>query len=559
MPRRFDRQTVVKWFALFTLALIVASGVSLALALPDLLPILSRDVRRGMGEALLSGAIILRTGLVLVSVVGLPLAAWSALVSRGRGRPAGWAGRAFLMGLSCLSSLIALELGAAIVLAWIHRFPVLPMTFPAEDPGVYRILVLGESSALGEPYRGTVSIGKIVAWKLAEAAPKRRFELETLAWLGDSLELQHQKLARIVRKPDAVVVYSGHNEFAARFESDRVYEVGMESTSAFVAGVHRLDAGSPFGRLVRELLSKIRLDSPPSLRNRHQVVDPPLCGPAESAAVLADFSARLEAIVAYCERIGAQPILVTSPANEADYEPSRSTVEPGVAGEERRRISDAMLEARSREASEPVHAEGVYRSIIDRHPVFAEAHYRLGGRMRAEGRVDEAREEFSKALDLDGLPIRCPSPFREVYRTVAERHPNCILIDGRRELMAASPTGMLDDSVVEDTHHPNLRGYVALSAVVLRELLKRADLGAEEFSRPDVSSTVAHFGLNSSRLAEACDRTSVHYRRVAGYRYDPTERLAKSERFAEAARRLRAGEPIDAVGLPAFPPEGRSQ
>ncbi len=541
------------------LALVAALGVSLALALPDLLPILSRDVRRGLAEALLSGAIILRTALVVASVFGLPIAAWNALSARRRGQPAGRAGQAFLMALSCLSSLVALELGAAVVLAWVHRFPVLPTTFPAEEPGVYRLLVLGGSSALGEPYRACVSVGQIVAWKLAEAAPERRFEVETLAWLGDSLELQHQKLARIVRKPDAVIVYSGHNEFAARFESDRVYEVGMESTSAFVAGVHRLDGGSPFGRLVRELLSKIRLDSPPSLKNRHQVVDPPLCGPAETAAVLADFTARLEEIVAYCERIGAQPILIIPPANEADYEPSRSTVEPGVGGEERRRIADTLLEARSREASEPLHAEGVYRSIIDRHPEFAEAHYRLGGRLRAAGKSDEAREEFMKALDLDGLPIRCPSPFRDVYRRVAERHANCILIDGRRELMETSPAGMLDDSVVEDTHHPNLRGYVALAAAVLRELAGRSAFGAAAVSRPDVSSCAAHFGLDSTRLAEACDRTSVHYRRVAGYRYDPTERLAKSERFAEAARRLRAGEPIDAVGLPAFPPEGRSQ
>jgi hypothetical protein len=38
-----------------------------------------------------------------------------------------------------------------------------------------------------------------------------------------------------------------------------------------------------------------------------------------------------------------------------------------------------------------------------------------------------------------------------------------------------------------------------------------------------------------------CDRTSVHYRRVAGYRYDPTERLEKSRRYAEAAERIRAG------------------
>ncbi|MDG3004223.1 hypothetical protein [Paludisphaera mucosa] len=535
-----------------------ALAVLAVVALPGWVPILSRDARRALAEGLLGGTILLRAMLAIAALVVTPLAGRAFLHARRQGRPAAWSGRMFLLGLSCAASLAALELGAATVLARVHRFPTLRTAFPADDPGVYRILVLGESSALGEPYRPWVSVGQIVAWKLGEAVPGRRFEVETLAWLGDSLELQHQKLAGIARRPDAVVVYSGHNEFAARFEEDRVHEVGLESTSALARAAHRLDAASPLVRLVRELISKNRLDAPPSLKDRHQVVDPPLCGPAEAAAVLADFAARLEAIVAYCEQIGALSILVVPPADEADYEPGRSTVEPGTGPDERRRIADAFLEARAIEASEPARAEGVYRAILDRHPGFAEAHYRLGKRLQAGGRLDEARGEFLKALDLDGLPIRCMAPFREAYRQVAAGRAGCILIDGRRELTAASPTGMLDEHVVEDTHHPNLKGYVALAAAVLRELKARAAFGeaSAAIAAPDVAGCAARFGIDAERLALACDRTSIHYRRVAGYRYDPTERLADSRRFAEAARNLRAGASIDAVGLPAFEPEG---
>ena len=76
-----------------------------------------------------------------------------------------------------------------------HRFPALPTTFEASPPDEYRIVVLGGSSALGEPYRPWLSVGQIVAWQLQQAIPDRRFECEILAWLGDSLEKQHQKLA----------------------------------------------------------------------------------------------------------------------------------------------------------------------------------------------------------------------------------------------------------------------------------------------------------------------------------------------------------------------------
>ncbi len=536
----------------------VALATVAAVVLPGWWPILPRAARAAVAEAALSGAIVVRIVLALGGAA-TPFLAWAAIRARRRRLPAARLGRLALLGLSCLAALAALEAGAAAVRAGMHRFPALPTSFPPEDPGTYRILVLGGSSALGEPYRPWVSVGQIVAWKLGEAVPSRRFEVETLAWLGDSLEQQHAKLAAIARRPDAVVIYSGHNEFAARFEEDRAHEVGLESSSALARAVHRLDAASPLVGLVRELISKNRLDAPPSLKDRHQVVDPPLCAPAEYAAVLDDFSARLDAVVAWCGRIGARPILIIPPANEADYEPGRSTVEPGVDAAERARIADAIHRARALEATEPGRALEVYRDVARRHPGFAEAHYRIGERLRAEGKREEAAAEFLAALDRDGLPIRCQAPFREAYRRVAARRPGCILIDGRRELIAASPSGWLGGDVIEDTHHPNLRGYVALAAAVLRGLEARREFGGgwSAVPAPDVAGCVARFGIDAERLAEACERTSLHDRRVAGYRHDPARRLAESRRFAEAARKLREGAAIDAVGLPSFAPEGR--
>ena len=126
-----------------------------------------------------------------------------------------WIGRGFLACLSCLLSLLMLELGSSALRTWIHRLPALPRTFEAAPSDEYRIVILGGSSALGEPYRPWLSVGQIVAWQLQQAVPSRRFECEILAWLGDSLEMQHRKLATLKRRPDAVIIYSGHNEFAA--------------------------------------------------------------------------------------------------------------------------------------------------------------------------------------------------------------------------------------------------------------------------------------------------------------------------------------------------------
>ena len=136
---------------------------------------------------------------------------------------------------------------------------------------------------------------------------------------------------------------------------------------------------------------------------------------------------------------------------------------------------------------------------------------------------------------------------------VARRHPRCILIDGRRELAAISPNGLIGDRVIQDTHHPTLIGHVALAGAVLRELQDRHVFpNAKTIDMPlDPTACARHFDMDAAKWATLCDRTSVHYRRVAGYRYDPAERLEKSRRYAEAASRIRSG--ID----PSIGPRGR--
>ena len=55
----------------------------------------------------------------------------------------------------------------------------------------------------------------VVSWN--GRFPAHRFRVEILAEKGATLEAMHLKLASLPRRPDALIVYSGHNEFLARF------------------------------------------------------------------------------------------------------------------------------------------------------------------------------------------------------------------------------------------------------------------------------------------------------------------------------------------------------
>jgi hypothetical protein len=534
---------------LVALAVPLAVVVTLATVLPGWIPVLPRPLLRAIIEVALRSVLIGYCTLAMVALVGTPISAYLAVRSRRRfgGRTSRWALRSLAACLACLVALHVLELGSAAWRGWMHRLPALPTTFEPSPPGEYRILVLGGSSAMGEPYRPWLSVGQIVAWQLQEAVPERRFECQILAWLGDSLEKQHQKLAGIRRRPDAVIVYSGHNEFIARFENGREERdpgIDEEPRGRLLGLAYRASLASPSCRLAYEIISKNRLDEPPLMAGRHQLIDPPLCSPSEAADILADFRRRLEAIVAYCEQIDAVPILIVPPANESGFEPSRSTVPPSTSPQDRLWIVETFEAARAAEPGDPGGAAAGYAAILGRYPAFAEAHFRLARLFERAGKPAEAGPHYLAALDHDGLPMRCPAPFRAVYEEVARRHPRCILVDGRRELATIGPDGLIGDRVIQDAHHPTLVGAVALAGAVLREIQHRKVFAnGRPIALPlDPEACTRHFGLDGPKWAAVCERTSVHYERVAGYRYDPEERLERARRYASAARRLNNGE-----------------
>ena len=60
-----------------------------------------------------------------------------------------------------------------------------------------------------------------MAWKLGEAIPGRKVQLDVLAEPEVHLERMHQKLADYRKKIDVLIIFSGHNEFTYRYSWSR--------------------------------------------------------------------------------------------------------------------------------------------------------------------------------------------------------------------------------------------------------------------------------------------------------------------------------------------------
>ncbi len=204
---------MARWLRLVGLASGIALTAAMMLVLPPLLSMLPRPVQRAVTEGFLRVLLIAYVAVLACAVPGAVAFAVRVYRARRRGVRRPWAARGLLLCASCLVGLVLLEASAVAWRAWVHRMPALPTRFAAAPGDEVSLVVIGESSAQGEPYRPYISIGPIVGWQLGRAIPGRRFRVDVRARVGATLEDMHQELATLSRRPDMMIIYAGHNEF----------------------------------------------------------------------------------------------------------------------------------------------------------------------------------------------------------------------------------------------------------------------------------------------------------------------------------------------------------
>jgi lysophospholipase L1-like esterase len=439
------------------------------------------------------------------------------------------------------------------------RFPppenyTLPTDFPdGASDGDIDLVVLGESSAEGVPFRTWFSLGTILKWKLEQTMPGRTVRVRILARSGDTLERQHQALVRLDRRPELFIVYCGHNEFFSRLFSFRdlphyFLDQRPNDWDRLVARVEHL---SPFCGMIRESAEECRIALPPPMTPR-ELVDVPVYTAAEYTAILSDFRQRLQEIVVYARRVGALPILILPPGNDTDFEPNRSFLPADTPRQARESFRRAFLAARRLESTDPQASIKQYEELVQRQPGFAETHYRLAKLLEQAGAHERAYEHYIKARDQDGYPMRCLSSFQQIYRDVAGEQ-GCPLIDGQAYFHAIGRDGFLDDELFQDAMHPSFRGQIAIAQAVLSVLYTERTFGwpADRPLQPiDPAHCAAQFGLDREAWRETATWSKGFYSLTGHLRYDIRERSRRIDAAIAAADRIDAGVAPEALGLP---------
>ena len=335
-----------------------------------------------------------------------------------------------------------------------------PTPFAIADPkppGTYRIYVLGESAALGDPEPG-FGFSRMLAVLLRARYPSTRFEVVNLAMTAIN---SHGilSIARDCAKHDGDlwILYMGNNEVHGPFGAGSAFgwQAAPRPLVRAVLALTSLRLGQAIGALGRFLQPASRART--SWQGVQMFLDHQV-GAQEPRLerVYSSFESNLEDILRAGTRAGVAQVVCSVGVNLKDMPPLGSRHGPG--------FTSANAESWQRTFEAGIGAEGAerfadalkaYGQAAELDPEYAELHFRRAQCLAALGRYEEAQSGYEKARDLDTLRFRADRRLNQlIARHAQARSQEAIhFIDVAGLLVTNSMHGLVGDGWFCDHVH----------------------------------------------------------------------------------------------------------
>jgi lysophospholipase L1-like esterase len=333
-----------------------------------------------------------------------------------------------------------------------------PQYFLAEKPANgLRIFVQGESSAAGYPYGLGASLAGLLDGRLRRSWPDRHVEVINTAMSAvNSYSMLDYADDIIAQKPDAVLIYAGHNEYVG------ILGVGAAEPWLGSSLLTRLSLALRPYRLYQAIeqvttsLSPASADSaaPQQKRTLMARLAKSQLIPLDSElyrAGLAQYQHNLAALLDKYQRAGVVVFLATVASNIAEQKPFQS---PPLTASQRQ----LLAELAGQDAA--VILKQLQQIIAtEQHALLA---FELGQWFRAQQRFREAKEYLELARDLDSLRFRAPNAINDIHRQLAQQY-GAVLVDAEQALAQHATNGLIGRELMLEHLHPNLPGYFVIA------------------------------------------------------------------------------------------------
>ncbi|QDT09220.1 GDSL-like Lipase/Acylhydrolase [Planctomycetes bacterium K23_9] len=390
-----------------------------------------------------------------------------------------------------------------------------PESFPVEKSAqTRRVFVLGGSTVQGRPYSTETAFSTWLKFRLQAAGPQWNYEVINCGGVSYASYRVAKILQEVLRhQPDAIVLYTGHNEFL----EDRTY-ADVRSDSLPTRLINMLAAQlRTVGWIKRQFFADrqrpaiaaevdARLDHSDGLESYQR-------DPIWNTAVEQHFQSKLSDMIDAVRDAGVPLVLCTPASDIVDTPPIKSQLKSGLSKDQQARFEKAFKTASDNTAGVPdrIAAAKVCLAIDDQH---CGSHYIVGRLLYQSGKSAAARPHLIAARDFDVCPLRATSAIVNATHLVGKQN-GVMLVDTETLLDRSGPSGQRVPDQIPDPErfadhlHPTIASHQIIAAQIASLLSanvwppseKNADLVYQKLAHQHLQSLdEAYYARGKQRL-----------------------------------------------------------
>jgi tetratricopeptide (TPR) repeat protein len=329
-----------------------------------------------------------------------------------------------------------------------------------------RIFVLGESTTIGYPYFHNGSFHRWLLYRLMHEFPDKQFEVINISLTAvNSYTVLGFAKEVIKYQPDAVLIYSGHNEYYGTLGVGSTNRLGSNpSIIKLMLTLRQLRIIQLLANLFEHAKNSSNQNkeySGQTLMQRMAADQQIPYGSAIYKKGIDQFISNIDETLNLFNKNGIPVFISNLVSNEMDLKPFVSIPPDSI-----------RLPRFNKDFGPGVIAfnngdwKNAARFLESANQIYggqALCNYYLGKLAYNQGNYGHAKEYFIRAKDLDGLRFRAPTEINDAIIKLCSKYKFAHLVDTKAAFDSSSLNHIIGNGLILEHVHPNLAGYAIIS------------------------------------------------------------------------------------------------